>query len=151
MRRISHVIRPSDDAFEMAVRRVQQMHLESGLWDEAFTSGEMLHNVMESLAILLEDASKLSTKAGCGHRIQIAGSSPTFDRGWVLHHLPCAEDLMHYRSFDVNPLRYAEGSSKDGHRRPHRAVLDLEQDIDFTRDVVARLGRTPRNTGESAA
>ena len=139
VRRMHRVIRPSDEAFSKAVRRVQLMHQESGLWAECFDTGDLLADAMDELALLLDRAVQLSWDAGCGRRVQIAGSSPTFDREWILRYLTCAEDHLHYRTFDVNPLRYAAGDRKDG-PRPHRAIQDLEQDLAFTRDVVRRLG-----------
>ena len=61
----------------------------------------------------------------------MAGSNPSFDRGFLKAQMSEVERLFHYRSFDVNTLHAFFGFNKDKNRvDSHRAMDDIDRDID---------------------
>ena len=60
----------------------------------------------------------------------MAGSNPSFDRGFLKAQMPKVETLFQYSSFDMNTLYAFFSIEKDKNREEtHRAQDDLTRDI----------------------
>ncbi len=118
----------------------QTMTEEKHLYSDCTIISPMLHyGIYDSSDTLEDDLGKwfASTyKRMTGERaflkLPLAGSNPGFDRSWLEEFMPTfSNNCLHYRSFDVNTLHYFLESYKVKSNRPHRALDDLLQDINY--------------------
>ena len=72
----------------------------------------------------------------------LAARNAGFERGFIDAHLADLADRLHYRAFDVTPLCLIDPSLYDYDHgvegRPHRALYDIERDLEYAREFVRR-------------
>lgn len=116
---------------------VRRMHENNGLFDACERSPFTLE---EAEAIGLVWMAKHGIKPDPNGRDDVgpymAGSSPQFDRGFMMRHLPQLQRCFHYRNIDMTTLRYFFGSEKNS--SIHRALPDVLQNVEDLRRHVAR-------------
>jgi oligoribonuclease len=134
---INHGPRSADITMKLVVR---EMHEKSGLLhDIDLCLGhpliEVERRIREWFAETFGDINDL-------RKIPLAGSTISFDRRWLRHHLPEVERLFSYRSIDVSSITeladrwnkpaYAHRPKQDKHV-PHRALDDAKNSIEYLR------------------
>lgn len=107
------------------------MHLKSGLLDECWESDVSLRWAEYRLI----DAFGLQPTK----KPHMAGAGVGFDLSWLRQHMPMFSSLFHYRVFDVNTLMTFFGEVKDDSATAHRALQDVERDINLTRKYAERI------------
>lgn len=120
---------------------VVKMHMSSGLWYEV-RRGMALATVDQDLSTLIAGYKPLGMP-------QLAGSTISFDRGFLAEHLPKTLAALHYRNVDVStfnetakrfwPEVYASRPSV-GKNIAHRGMADVESSIEVYKHYLARLG-----------
>ncbi len=135
---------------------VRDMHVKSGLWDEANGPGaKPLLVVDRELAVFLrEHAVKISDDRSSIERPQLAGNGIHFDRGFLRRCLRRAEAELHHRQLDVTSVnelfRRSCPAIYDARPRSpqsaHRATADVEESLSVARHYAAWLeGRVASN------
>jgi oligoribonuclease len=113
---------------------VEEMHTKNGLWDECqllWDSGVREEQVIEEVYEFL------SKYSDC--RLYPAGSSVHFDMGFIKRQYPWKKlvPFFYHRHMDVSSVKMIQqliGGEYDGGKPdPHRAIGDLENDIDWLR------------------
>ncbi len=108
---------------------VLDMHTKNGLLEELAQAGDADYNTTLTLAEgkLLSALESLQDENTI---VVIAGSTISFDRGWVKEHMPTLEETLHYRQLDVSsykvgfPEIFGTETSE-----AHRAMADVRQSI----------------------
>jgi oligoribonuclease (3'-5' exoribonuclease) len=124
--------------FAAARPRVQEMHLENGLWAELL---EGSHTI--PLAQVDAELFVAITRNGAQHG-PLAGFNPAFDRGFLVVYMPRTAKALHYRSFDLNAFRIA-GDAWGSYVFPpasgqrHRALSDCKSGVECARGIRAFL------------
>lgn len=141
---------------------VIDMHLKNGLWkdcttgfaletvDHEFVNFIAAHAVKEFTYVDEKDG---QTKTGI-NKPQLAGSTISFDRGFIAQHLPLALGMLHYRNIDVSsfnetgrrfwPDVYAtRPKSQD---KAHRGMADIEESIAQYKHYLLNVGSKPGAT-----
>lgn len=85
-------------------------------------------------------------------RPELAGSTISFDREFMRHHLPGTLSLLHYHNLDVSSISQAAKRLWPSvyEKRPrsedkkHRAVPDIEYSLELARYYAKALGSVPR-------
>ncbi len=120
--------------------KVVEMHMASGLWHES-RRGMALATVDDDLAALIKS-----------HAVgppQLAGSTVSFDRGFLAEHMPKTLAALHYRNVDVSTFNEtAKRFWPEVHKsRPgaganiaHRGMADIESSIAVYKHYLAHLG-----------
>lgn len=119
---------------------VREMHEKSGLLaDIDAGKGSPLDLVTR---MILDWFGVTFGDTGDLYKIPLAGSTISFDRRWMRHHMEPVEKLFSYRSIDVSALTeiadrwnkpvYAHRPKQDKHV-PHRALDDVRNSIDYLR------------------
>ena len=145
---------------------VVKMHLDNGLWADA-RRGESLATVDADLAEFIVKHAVISTevKNDAGvitdvkyDRPQLAGSTISFDRAFLAHHMPKAHAPLHYRNVDVTTLNEVarrfwkpihEARPRAG-KAAHRAMADILESIATARYYVNALGPVALEQREAA-
>ncbi len=138
---------------------VLEMHNTNNLWS-ASAEGMALDTVDRQLAAFVQEHAVKTTwlefgPTGTGKSVldkpQLAGSTISFDRGFIEHHLPRSEKMLHHRNCDVStfneaarrfwPDVYASrpGTSKNA---SHRGMDDIQASIEVFKHYLARLTPT---------
>lgn len=125
--------------------KVADMHLKSGLWVESLTNAPPL---TEAAALAgLADYIRALIPAGLAKSkpggAQLAGSTISFDRGFLVERAPAVLDLVHYRNLDTSSLNEAARRfwpqvwrgrpHADEHKVAHRSVADCRAAIEVAR------------------
>lgn len=143
---------------------VEVMHEESGLWEDLKTGhAQPLRQVeAEASAWILEAGAK---------SLPMLGSSITFDRMWLDHHMPQLHRMFHYRSLDATSVLLASTSLYDFTNatindqqtllvldmldhlgrwdlKPHRALYDLCQSAALVKATLNAVSRPPADLPE---
>lgn len=88
---------------------VKEMHEKSGLWDDLVRANKKNGGTSRFLhpQVIEQDTRDwLITMCGEDVKLQLSGSTPHFDRGFLRRDLPKLEDWFHYRSgVDVSGIR----------------------------------------------
>lgn len=129
---------------------VIEMHSKNGLW-ERVPHGEALDTVDRDLAAFItEHAVKTIVKTfgpdGTSKFVedkpQLAGSTISFDRGFIARHLPRAAKTLHYRNVDVSTLNELakrrwpalfDGRPRKNAEAVHRGMADIEESLEVMR------------------
>lgn len=130
------------------------MHLASGLWS-ASVHGEAIDSVDRDFAGFIQDHAVREVKLDIADadgkttidKPQLAGSTISFDRKFIEHHMPRSAALLHYRNIDVATfnetarrfwpeLHAARPHSKD---RAHRGMADIEESLRVYRHYLDAL------------
>lgn len=139
---------------------VVKMHARNGLWKASAQSPYLLRTVDEEFAaFLLEHSIKLEPDKETGKmkpvKAQLAGSTISFDRGFMAEELPVALAELHYRNVDVSTLNeLGRRFWPDVHaRRPkkgdaHRGMADIEESIAVCRYYLAALAPVQDTTAK---
>lgn len=138
---------------------VEVMHEESGLWDDLKTGHtQPLRQVEAEASAWILDAGAKS--------LPMLGSSITFDRMWLDHHMPQLHRMFHYRSVDATSVLLASTSLYDFTNatindqqtllvldmleylnrwdlKPHRALYDLCQSAALVKATLNAVARPP--------
>jgi oligoribonuclease len=75
----------------------------------------------------------LAYQYGREHKVVLAGSSVSFDRGFLLSHFPCLQPFIHYRILDISSILLACKMFSVGplqlprQRNAHRAHIDIAE------------------------
>lgn len=121
--------------------KVVEMHMASGLWYEA-RRGMALKTVDEDLAALITAFRALGAP-------QLAGSTISFDRGFLAAHMPKTIATLHHRNVDVTTFnetarRFWPEVHKSrpgaGSNIAHRGMADIESSIAVYKHYLAHLG-----------
>lgn len=138
---------------------VEVMHEESGLWDD-LKSGHT-----QPLRQVEAEASAWILEAGA-KSLPMLGSSITFDRMWLDHHMPQLHRMFHYRSLDATSVLLASTSLYDFTNdtvndqqtllvldmlehlgrwdlKPHRALYDLCQSAALVKATLSAVATPP--------
>lgn len=124
---------------------VVRMHLDNGLW-EAVRHGQSLATVDADLARFIQETAVrevdyVDAKTGAKKRLdrpQLAGSTISFDRGFIDAHLPKVAETLHYRNLDVSSFNEAfrrfyppvyDARPSKGKDSAHRGMADIEESI----------------------
>lgn len=142
--------------FDHVDQVVLDMHHQNGLWGESLAKGKPLHVVDEELAAFLSpyvftEEIKVDANLTKHRKVypQLAGSTVSFDRGFLEIYLPNAAKQLHYRNLDVtsvNELARRQWSAvHDKRPRPsasvsHRAMPDIEDSLAVCRFYATALG-----------
>lgn len=134
---------------------VVRMHAKNGLWKASDSSELVSYTVDSQLAEFLREHSVLVEKKDDGTErkipAQLAGSTISFDRGFMAEELPQSLAVLHYRNVDVTTLNELarrfwpaihKTRPKDSHAS-HRGMSDIEESIDVLRHYLAHLA--PQN------
>jgi oligoribonuclease len=130
--------------FEHVEQVVLDMHAQNGLWGESLAVGKPLDVVDEELAKFLDEHAIVippigpDGKAQPDVKPQLAGSTVSFDRGFIEKYLPKSNLRLHYRNVDVTtmneiarrtwrPVYEARPNNKGG--VAHRAMPDIEESL----------------------
>ncbi len=125
---------------------VLAMHVKSGLF-EAISNGRgrAIHVVMDELRDLIS----AHTEEG---KALIAGSTPQFDKAFILENSPAVYDHFNHRIFDVSTLKAAARMwggypESDDAKTPaaHRAMADILHSIEEAKEIRARYFAAPRD------
>lgn len=124
------------DFFPLIVR---EMHEKNGLIRDVKERGLDLFTGAANLRDWLE---KCFGNVNDIRQVPLAGSTVSFDRRWLRHHMPEVEALFNYRSIDVScltelssrwaPSVYAN-RPKAEKGKPHRALDDARASIEYLR------------------
>jgi oligoribonuclease (3'-5' exoribonuclease) len=123
--------------FEGASARVQQMHLDNGLWAELLAGGGRPVAEVDRLCF------EAITRNG-GQRGPLCGFNPSFDREFLQAYMPKTANALHYRLFDLRAFAWA-GEWWGSYVFPlaagqaHRALADCRSGIECARGVRAFL------------
>ncbi|ALC05939.1 hypothetical protein CDES_07650 [Corynebacterium deserti GIMN1.010] len=138
---------------------VEVMHEESGLWEDLKTGHTQPLRQVEA------EASAWILEAGA-NKLPMLGSSVTFDRTWLDHHMPNLHRMFHYRSLDATSVLLASTSLYDitndtindaktllvvdmldhlnrWDLKPHRALYDLCQSAALVKATLNAVARPP--------
>lgn len=144
-------------AAEMKIHpRVVVMHAKNGLWDACAKSPHTRSQVDEELAVFLANTSVVDEeyidkttgeKKTWRNTAQLAGSTISFDRGFMASDLPKALAVLHYRNVDVTTLNeLARRFWPEIHNtRPvdshasHRGMADIEKSLAVCKHYLASL------------
>lgn len=111
---------------------VVAMHTASGLLDECYASGWGSHQVEA------ED----ELREGRAENAVFVGAQPDFDRRWLAAHMPRFNDLLHYRTININSFWLAEtllrGATVEKEAQAHRALPDCYQALEALRRWIRR-------------
>lgn len=131
---------------------VQDMHHANGLWMESLRSDLMINGGgRPDLDTLFEEFilahALIEGEDGKSVKPQLAGSTISFDRAFMEHHLPESAKWFHYRNLDVTSLnelaRRFSPALHGGRPRPpgtaHRAMPDIESSLAVARYYAANL------------
>jgi oligoribonuclease len=135
---------------------VARMHTANGLWRAIAESTHLLSDVDGDLAAFLRQyAVKVETLVDSvtGDSVkrvikpQLAGSTISFDRSFLVEDLPLAHAELHYRNVDVTTLNeLARRFWPEVHAAcprkleiAHRAMADIEESIAVCRHYLSRL------------
>lgn len=135
--------------------RVVVMHAKNGLWDACAKSPHTRDQVDEELAAFLKSTSAVvevyvddaGEKKTRRNTAQLAGSTISFDRGFMASDLPKALAELHYRNVDVTTLnelarRFWPSIHKtrpvDSHAS-HRGMADIEESLAVCKHYLASL------------
>jgi len=146
---------------------VVKMHTDNGLWQEV-RRGQALATVDADLARFIEEHAhqhvEVKDTRGPIPKItsrldkpQLAGSSISFDRGFLAAHFPKTLDTLHYRNLDVSTLnevaRRFWPSTYEGRPRAandaHRGMKDIEVSLASLRYYLSVLA-VVESTSEAA-
>lgn len=138
-----HVV--TDEAAKLTLgsldRKVQQMHLDNGLWLESASPPSHTGNehaditAIEKREMRHVDRAlvKFITDHSNGTPPQLAGNTISFDRSFLAVHLPQSHGALHYRNFDVTTLNElarrlfpALHEGRPQRTSIHRAMPDIE-------------------------
>ncbi|BAF54897.1 oligoribonuclease [Corynebacterium glutamicum] len=136
---------------------VEVMHEESGLWEDLKTGHTQPLRQVEA------EASAWILEAGA-NKLPMLGSSVTFDRTWLDHHMPQLHRMFHYRSVDATSVLLASTSLYDfinindqqtllvldmlehlkrWDLKPHRALYDLCQSAALVKATLNAVAKPP--------
>jgi oligoribonuclease len=112
---------------------VRQMHNQSGLFEEARdrTRSSNREDANNRLVGFIAKWGRIGLEPMCG-------SSVSFDRRWIRHHLPEVEKAFNYRSIDVSSVlelatAWDESFVDVRSHAPHRSIPDIHRSIDLAR------------------
>jgi oligoribonuclease len=121
---------------------VQQMHLKSGLWEQSRDSTMSTDKVARLCAEFIDKLGVVKP--------QLAGSTISFDRGFLRRRMPELHQRLHYRNLDVSTLNevakrfwpevWAGRPQAEDKDKPHRAMLDIRHSIEQLRYYLSSLG-----------
>ncbi len=124
---------------------VLAMHVKNGLF-EAISNGRgrAIRVVMDELRDLIS----AHTEEG---KALIAGSTPQFDKAFILENSPAVYDHFNHRVFDVSTLKAAARMwggypEKDPMPTAHRALADVLYSIGEAKEIRARYFAPPSAT-----
>lgn len=130
--RVCHPWQPRFDLTERMHPDVVAMHTASGLLDECYASGWGSHQVEA------ED----ELREGRAENAVFVGAQPDFDRRWLAAHMPRFNDLLHYRTININSFWLAEtllrGATVEKEAQAHRALPDCYQALEALRRWIRR-------------
>jgi oligoribonuclease len=117
---------------------VVYMHLDNGLW-EAVRHGEALATVDADLAAFIQQHAP--------DQPQLAGSTISFDRGFLAAHLPKTLGSLHYRNVDVSSFNEVArrfwkptyDARPRAEKTAHRGMADIELSIAGLKHYLASL------------
>ncbi len=113
---------------------VKQMHVTGGLWDEAGAFAVPTVSLADAECVLLQLLSVFPSKP------VLVGSSVQFDRSFLQHWMPAATHLLSHRNLDDRTIKeLAPQLDIKPTERPHRALPDIRQTVEFLRAGRVRL------------
>lgn len=127
---------------------VREMHRKNGLWGESIALGLPKHVVDEELAaFIVEHAPAIVNEKGRAIKPTLAGSTVSFDRGFLDVHAPNAAAVLGYRNIDVSSILEmsmrvwprAHLPKPDDKDIPHRAMPDIEWSVNSARHYARAL------------
>lgn len=126
-------------SFDSLSSVVQDMHAKSGLWTAVKAEGAISESVADAeLAWFLHEHAPYA---------QLAGSTISFDREFMRHHLPAALQQLHYRNLDVSTLNETArrfwpdvyATRPNSAEKAHRAMADIEESLAVARHYTQKL------------
>lgn len=135
-----HPIRGTIDDF------VFDMHTRNGLWDKTDKSQNSLRGVeKDALAFLSNCVDSIDWGSV---KIELSGSTISFDRAWMKKHMPALEDWFHYRNIDVSSTKimfkkYNLPDYTGDKKEAHRALDDCFDTMHEYRYYLQYLGVLP--------
>ena len=117
---------------------VRKMHTENGLKaDLEAKAAEMKAGAAgPRLFKVQQEAIAFYNRHASGRKVYMGGAKPSFDRGWLDHHMAALAAKFHYRDFDTNAFfilrEYLVGVEKCGQR--HRVLDDCRQAVRVVHD-----------------
>lgn len=116
---------------DCASESVQIMHTRNGLWDAAEKSTTLISEVERTIVGMIGN-----------HDPVLAGRSVHFDRSFLEVDMPLIVENISHRHLDLSSIAMAMDWGPRVHRAfdsKHRAMADVEFDLDYARRVRARL------------
>lgn len=145
-------------------RKVYDMHMASGLWDdlsEAYKSGESVRTgeLDRLMTDFINEVRYGDSVMDSSESIYFGGNTVLLDRRMVSRDLPMVDGMLHYRNVDssvmhtmasVNP-EFPLFSKRTHFDKPHRALADVLESIEMYRYYrrafgVDETGSTAQNT-----
>ena len=116
--------------------RVQEMHLENGLWLDSLRNGQSADSVASAFHNFLVGEMKIPKDP----KPLLAGNTISFDRRFLQEKWPLTASLFHYRDYNVTTLHeFFKGAAPDvytaapGRCPGHRAMPDILSSLENTR------------------
>jgi len=123
------------DALGLMDAYCKQMHTDNGLINELIQASSTDPNYLESIVgieqEILNRLSRARLQFDRGVIFVIAGSTISFDKGWIKAHMPRLFKALHYRQLDVSSYKVGFPTifgikTSDA----HRAMLDIQASIE---------------------
>ena len=111
---------------------VAEMHRKNGLWVACAESRTTLLEVEERL-VAMAGGTQAADKED---RTTLAGSTVSFDLGFIRVHMPRLASLLHYRVYDVSSVVLfcrSLGMTRPARSEAHRAMADVRESIALAR------------------
>lgn len=124
-------LRERRDTGEDSAAIVYNMHLGSGLWEEAEADGNTIVWTQEDILAWFEEI-------GLPKRLELCGSSVKFDFNIINFHMPRLIEYFHHRVVDISSFKVvaekyfpsvAKGAKELNPTKRHRVLFDLEDTI----------------------
>lgn len=153
--------------FDHVEQVVLDMHAQNGLWGESLSKGRPLHEIDNELEAFLEQHGVTEETVQVDANLtkhrkvypQLAGSTVSFDRGFLEIYLPKSAAQLHYRNVDVTTINeIARRVWPTAHeKRPnnkgvaHRAMPDIEESLRVGAYYASVLGHADTCAAAGAA
>ncbi len=136
----SWVIHVDAEVLREANPWAQVQHRASGLFGEATLSHYTIQDVERAALAYLAEHDAFDSP--------MAGSSPHFDRSFLVEDMPALHKAFHYRNFDVSTLKTMlaiQGYPVPAKRDVHRVLEDLRDSVGLAKYFASILGASIRS------